>query len=175
MVDIETMSVHNSEALILSVGAVEFETSSELGPTFTSEHVWVLDPVEQLLSGRRVDRGTQQFWSAQPESARAHLRGGTRIGIQKFRSDFAAVVDDVEELWANGVVFDIANLASLWLENPPWRYNAVRDLRTVLRIPLLQALPGRNAALESATSQLVAHDPLSDCVMQVWKLWERGL
>ena len=196
MVDVETMSTHNLNALILSVGAVRFALSpgdqgtgpaqslryvSSLGvaphvddvlPTWWDGRLWVLDVGEQLLLGRRVDPDTQKWWAEQSDEARRHWRypEDAPVSVAQFCTEFYAYVQGCEELWANGVVFDVGNLASLWPGGPPWKYNCVRDARTVYRCPAAN----QRTELPRPEGE-VRHDPVADCVEQVRRLWERGL
>ena len=166
MIDIETMSTHNSNALILSVGALEFGLGSA-GYSLGEKRLWVLDPVEQLLLGRHVDPKTQTFWKGQPPEAAEHFVYGAQEPLDQFQESLAEFLKDTDELWANGVVFDIGNLASLF-DTPPWKYNVVRDARTVYRT--LDPVAGREDRKFRPE-----HHPITDCEAQIYGLWQRGI
>lgn len=189
MVDIETMSTHNTNALILSVGVCKFEIEDlphistrsgvavedveaavVLGPRFEEERIWILDIKEQLLAGRRVDRGTQDFWSKQSTSAARHWVNPSdgEVTLAMFAQEFAAYVQGAEEVWANGMLFDLGNIGSLYPNDPPWHYRAARDARTLYR----NAEP-REERGELFVDPEAAHDPQVDCRRQVHELWRR--
>jgi hypothetical protein len=167
MVDIETMSTHNSNALILSVGAVLFEMQ-EIGPKFIEEKHWALPLGEQLIAGRHVDPATQKWWSEQSlETQGLWMNSFPVSSIPEFRKTFEDWIANPDELWANGVVFDIGNLASLWPGNPPWSYSCVRDSRTVRKLmPETRTLPEMDER---------PHEPVADCRTQIRDLWRRGI
>lgn len=166
MVDIQTMSTHNHNALILSVGALTFDLDWEVNlPVYGNERSWVLDIPEQLLLGRHVDPRTQKWWSEQSEAAKVPWRDEQEpVPLEQFTQEFGLLVEPMEELWANGIVFDVGNLASLWAYDPPWRYNAVRDARTIYRLGDPQRI--------ATEPDVHAHDPVGNCYTQVYKLWQ---
>lgn len=187
MVDIETMSTHSSRALVLSIGVVPFELT-QAGPRFSQDVLLLLpDIAEQLADGRIVDRKTQGWWRDQKPAARAHwldprfgadaadtprpVRCSMHDAAIRLNDFLAAETLPDAGLWANGAVFDIGNLENLMHGvgvQPGWRYNSVRDYRTVSKI-----LPAfRTAARDGAA--FIAHDPVSDCRQQIWRLWEHA-
>lgn len=185
MIDIETMATHDSRSLLLSCAACCFSTepsptSGLVPPAITEEVLWVLDAHEQLLLGRIVDPATQEFWKQQPLAAASHWLDPPEDleRLLQFTEALSTYLSGCDELWANGVVFDIGNLGSLYgAEKVPWKYNAVRDARTVYRV--MPVLPERQEALDRYKGDMDAnggaHDPQVDCRWQVWQLWARGL
>lgn len=171
MVDIETMSTHNTNAVILSVAVCKFNLHdlAQTGmpePHVGSEVLWVLDIKEQLLLGRRIDPATQEFWAKQPREASDHWRNHEGSELSAFKHDFERYLEGVEELWANGILFDLGNIASLWPE-PPWHYRLPRDARTVYR--LIEPRADR----PELDPDPAAHDPRVDVRRQVYELWRR--
>jgi len=173
MIDIETMGTHTSESLILSVGAITF-TMHKDGPSFLESFLKVLTWEPQVISGRRIEPGTQKWWSEQTPQARRHWTDGDKIHPAYLRDELLNFynVTNLEvrsDVWANGIVFDIGNLENLFhtYEKPiPWEYNAVRDARTIYQMPRLrQADPEIMAGF-------IGHDPIEDCKKQIWRLWE---
>ena len=174
MVDIETMSTSNHNALILSVGALRFDIMP-MGPCFGDEFKMVLDPMEQIYLGRQVDRSTQKWWASQPPEAAEHWVQEDQWSLDSFKGRFADFLKrgndghGASQLWANGVVFDIGNLASLWPDgDQPWLYNVVRDARTIYGITPRD--PSRKDPEPGAYGP--AHCPLADCRYQVHRLWQ---
>ncbi len=167
MVDIETMAVHESKSLILSAAAVQFELAPE-APTFGPEKVWRLDLRGQLVWGRRVDPETQRWWSSQATSAIRQWAMGPIVQSFDFLRELAAMVGD-QEVWANGICFDLCNIVQLAEDvqvERPWKYNKARDARTIYSVLPVARHMGPDAFG-------TPHDPLDDCKFQVWKLWER--
>lgn len=169
MVDIESMSVHESRALILSVAAVPFMPDTEDGPTIGGDaKLWVLDPRAQLALGRVCDISTQGWWADQSDAARDHWLNGVLTDLDTFCREFAEVCDGCADgIWANGACFDLCNLVQL-IEDAgharPWKYNVARDARTIYQVS-----PRRRSS--TVPADLVAHDPRSDCIMQIHRLW----
>lgn len=168
MVDIETMSTHNTNALVLSVATVRFPRRPPRGVIITalSSELWVLDPTEQLAAGRHVDPNTQKFWKEQTEKARDHWVNADTCSIERFKTEFELALAGGEYIWANGILFDLGNIASFW-DTPPWKYNAPRDLRTIRRCV------GERDDAQSLVIELTPHDPISDCLQQIHDLWQR--
>lgn len=172
MLDIETLSTRNN-ALVLSIGAVKFDLTPEK-PIFTEKKLWTPDIVGQLLI-RHVDPETQKWWTQQDPEARLHWKAPTverqPVGVVLNElGNFVCLPVVSTEIWANGIVFDFGILESLYAEYnrlPPWKYNAARDCRTVYA--LLPEVRERTEAARVGT----AHDPVYDCVEQIWKLWEK--
>lgn len=173
MVDIETMSTHTSEALILSVAAVSFSLDSKSALISPNSFLEVLDMNEQIIAGRLIDPKTQHWWRHQSSEARAHWASTdiTRISMSvfcKLFTDYLRSVGDYDqvEIWANGIAFDVSNLAhvfnSIGLQEP-WKYNLVRDSRTIYQLPELRT--------SSGPKNPIKHDPLADCVVQISRLW----
>jgi 3' exoribonuclease, RNase T-like len=169
MVDIESMSVHPSNALVLSLGVVGFEIKDE-GPVFGKRYDWVFDLPAQLRMGRGVDPDTQAFWAKQPFEAAAHwMNSAGAVPIARALNEIAECLIQYETVWANGIVFDIGNLETLFRSTQiavPWRYNAVRDARTIYRS--FTKLRLRPVDLDIGPQ----HHPVTDCISQIWGLWE---
>lgn len=163
MLDIETMSLSTHNALVLSVAVASFTLSPE-APLIGDVRVWYPSLREQLALGRQVDEGTRTWW-LRPEMERAR-RGWVNppqyeSTLKNLGEEMNAYMGYPEEVWANGIVFDIGNLESLI--PAPWKYNATRDARTVY------ALPGRRTLPDNI--EFVAHDAADDVRLQVWRLW----
>lgn len=170
MVDIETMSTDNANALILSIGVVKWVMNKN-EVIFTECSDWVLDPREQFTLGRTTMDSTIKWWQDQPAEARGHwlntkpVTSGFAInGLRAFLSGA-----DIE-VWANGIVFDLGNIASLCKqigEPTPWKYNAAQDARTMYRhSPQFRSKP------DALKITGVPHTPIYDCKQQIWGLWE---
>lgn len=178
MIDIETLSTHSSRALILSVGVLPF-TLEKAAPRFGPALTFLPDIEPQLASGRIVDPSTQAWWSQQSAVARLHWADPSykgrpdapiaRVSAGGLATWFDANLPNDCDVWANGVAFDVSNIENLFHEagrRPPWRYDRVRDFRTIVKLlPKLRQRPDE-------TTSSAAHDPVYDCRQQVWTLWE---
>lgn len=184
MLDIETMSTHTSNALVLSIGAVRWEWNRK-EVIFLTSSLWVMNPFEQMALGRETTQNTMKWWQNQTPAAQAHWRESTSSStiaemareLNNFvkptggRADFETVAlgsADIE-VWANGIVFDLGNIAAMYsqagLGDVPWRYNAAMDARTIYRkTPQLRTRP--------VVSTGAVHDPVQDCKDQIWGVWE---
>ena len=173
MIDIETMGTNTSKSLVLSVGAIAFDLAKE-GPNLSGNiFMRVLFWEQQIINGRLIEPGTQKWWSEQTQGARDHWENPPHKIQPAFLSkEFIeyrdlCLGDPGTLIWANGIVFDIGNLESLFLQHSsdiPWKYNLVRDARTIYNLPKLRSMP--------ETFSFVGHDPVEDCRKQIWRLWE---
>lgn len=174
MLDIESLSLR-PDALILSIGAVTFTCKPNDGPAFGQEFLVVPDITHQLMQGRHVDPDTQKWW-AQPENdtARQHWLNPPKYHVlHTALSELASFCRGAHTIWANGIVFDISVLEHAYRQiglKVPWKYNAIRDARTVYDIT--KGVSGRPEFVEDPTE--VAHHPVSDCRIQVRRLWSAG-
>ncbi len=167
LIDIESMSVHENKALIVSVAGVSF-AMLKAGPEIARTVRWRLPLLPQLLMGRLVDRSTQIWWMEQDEAAQRDLVTGDETPLPQFFSELKNFVHETP-VWANGSHFDLSNLKQLSLDlglGDPWKYNQPRDARTIYR-----ETP-RFRSAEGHVEHLVPHVALDDCVEHVWKLWE---
>jgi 3' exoribonuclease, RNase T-like len=169
MVDIETLGLA-SNAVVLSFAAVKFKLYDEK-PMIDKRHTWVLNLRSQFGKGRTTTYSTLEFWRDQPAAARAHWELGDPMSVELALQQFGDLFPREEEhlIWANGIIFDIGILESLHRDfnvDVPWRYNAPRDMRTIIRT--LSDTRKRPPSAELG----IAHHPEDDCVHQIWSLWE---
>jgi hypothetical protein len=153
---------------VLSAAAQFFELNTE-APVLGDARVWVFDIREQLACCRHVEERTLKWWAEQSDAARAHWRRPSIVqGLVQSLVELRDFVGAASNVWANGAQFDIVTLETLMLEcglSPGWAYNAVRDARTIYKVcPKVRDL--------GESKELVQHEPLSDCIYQIFKLWE---
>lgn len=182
MTDIETMSLHTGDAWLLSQGAIPFRLTPD-GPVMGPPLLLVFDLLEQLLSTRHLDEKTRKFWRDQPAAARAHFADPAYVGyggvtpVRITMADLAPRLaafqarhcEPKNEVYSQGITFDLSNLTSAMAasgDEAPWQYWAATDARSLRR-----KLPKRREApkLDIAGAP---HDPVYDCVKQIWGLWE---
>lgn len=163
MVDIETLSTR-VDAHILSVGAVGITPDLNLHP---EELFYVICEGTQ---DRHIDLKTVEWWMKQPKEAfpfsskaGAQLKDSLvwfdswiRSLSKKYEVEFCG---NNVEIWCKGTDFDVAILAHAYNQfnfPVPWKYNAVRDLRTLAKefpeILKTKEIPSHNA-LDDAKQQ----------------------
>lgn len=176
MVDIESMSLSKHNALILSVGMIEFDPVPLQGLVIGSRSMIRVNIEQQLLLGREVSKGTQKWWKDQKPEAAAHW-----INDADRRSNLAEACLHIKNfcsratrVWANGTQFDLANLEGLNDQlggnsvGDLWHYQAPRDMRTFCRETPATRLVPIGDALDIPG---VAHEPVYDCIIQAWQVW----
>jgi hypothetical protein len=131
MIDIETLSDDTSMAVITQIGAIVFDASGAIRRE--SLHVG-LDINPQIACGRLVNDDTLRWWETQDNSPYLAATVHPLIACEKLD---ALVGREPVRIWANGIVFDIGNLSSLYRQlgcRVPWAYNSSVDMRTVRRM-----------------------------------------
>jgi len=171
MIDIETMSLHPHRALILSVGMLEFDPRDEAKLHTGKEMLLIPEILPQIMLGRRVDVGTQEFWAKQSPEAQAHFMGGSHNTLPQVVAAIRTFCTD-KTVWANGTQFDLSNLKGLAEDfgdtKDLWHYQAPRDMRTFTRTTQIRSLVPIGDALHIPG---IAHDPIYDCHSQAWRVW----
>jgi hypothetical protein len=126
MVDIETLGL-SVDTKIISIGAVTF---NEIG--ITSEYYAPISSSDASQGNRSVTQSTIDFWAKQT-IPRPDLN--TENTLPTVLENFARWLPKEKYLiWANGITFDISILSHAYGDNPPWKYNAMRDARTLFNI-----------------------------------------
>lgn len=155
MIDIETLAV-TPDALVLSIGAVEFSVQGGVGDTFYA----VLGMDEQAT--RRIDPGTLQWWMRQGPDAQEVLLAPSEsvaAGLARLTAFVVRHASLNDGVWANGPDFDLVILQSLYRDyhmRTPWTHKQHRCYRT------LRAL----APTVSIADNMVLHNALSDAKWQ---------
>lgn len=177
MVDIETMSLSKHNALILSIGAVEFDPVPREAPRIGKKWVSVLDIPEQLHMLRRVDAGTQKFWADKSQDeARQHWIAyrGERDGVKCALNGLRTFCAGAGRVWANGTQFDLTNIECLneALQGAElWHYQAPRDMRTFVRETPQRRIMEIGKAID-LTDAGKPHEPVYDCLVQIHQVWQ---
>lgn len=146
MVDIETYDTKPT-AVILSIGAVVITDP-------TQSYYRELDPTTQTY--RTVSDSTKEWWSKQPMPI--------PIGpysLYAALSDFSGWLQDICKgaepvIWCKGTDFDVAILANAYEQMylpVPWKYNNIRDCRTVFKIAQWGPKKAAHNALSDAIDQ----------------------
>lgn len=144
MVDIETYDTKPT-ALILSIGACVITDPLQ-------SYYRELDPTTQTY--RTVSDSTKEWWSKQPMS----LPIGP-YSLYAALTDFSGWLQNLKKepvIWCKGTDFDAAILANAYeqMHLPvPWKYNNIRDCRTVFKIADWNSNKAAHHALQDATDQ----------------------
>lgn len=161
MLDLETLGTKPG-SIILSIGACTMDGR------FTYHQLLKLD--EQVNRGMTLDPSTVLWWMAQSDAAREAQTETKRpvsnrmhpsAALSAFKLWFAEHGGN-GEIWGHGSNFDIPLIEALFRAfdiTHPWKYNAVRDTRTVF------ALVGKKMG-DFGTPNPLAHDALSDAIYQ---------
>lgn len=173
MVDIESMSLHKHQALVLSAGLIQFDPRDDETLHIGEKLLLTPNILEQIVLCRRVDVGTQKFWADEIKkdwrSADHWLNPVNVIPVREMITKIGEFCQSVPNVWANGNQFDLANLEQLSEDiggRTLWHYQAPRDMRTFVKTSKLNAK--RNVPPEVRG---VPHEPVYDCISQAWRVW----
>jgi hypothetical protein len=155
MVDLETLGL-TPDSMILSIGAVVFDpVTNTLEEEFYAE-------IDIRASGRFMDPITIMWWFDQAVNGNHPTVNGT-TGLYSALCSFNAWLSEFKKLpilWANGTDFDIPilyNACKEELSSPAWKYNDVRDARTIFKLfgnyGIKPTNPQKHHALEDAKFQ----------------------
>lgn len=166
MLDLETLGTR-PDCVILTLGAVKFDPYSlrEPGPGI----YFRVDVDEQTALGREVQEDTLNWWLNQAEDIREEALGEQdRVSLATLYQDLNRFLVGVNNIWAQGPVFDIAILENLYRQcgwPTPWQFWQISDSRTLFKVhgdPRVKGKAGLHNALEDCVSQAVA-------VQQIYK------
>lgn len=131
MLDMETLG-RSHDAVILSIGLVEFDLC---GATHGTELYLELHTASQDRNTIEID--TVKWWVDQLKLGNKIPWDGTTPPYWACMEIERVLGEGTYELWANGTDFDIPKLEHLFKSNGcpiPWKYNQVRDLRTLAKL-----------------------------------------
>jgi len=158
MLDLETLSTR-PETVILTIGAVKFDP---FGDTVDVDRglYYRIDVDEQLALDRHIQEETIQWWGNQdPEVREEALGEHNRVSLDDMTRGLNRFLVGVENIWAQGPVFDIAILENLYrqlVKPTPWQFWQIRDSRTLFQVHGDPRDKNRQAA----------HNALMDCYYQ---------
>jgi len=138
MVDIETLDVEET-AVILSIGACTMEPFEEVN-TFYEE----IDVFTQ--TNRTQSQATLDWWKTQSNFPSKGIRNLKAV-LTSF-SRYLTFYGAEPILWCKGTDFDTKILSHAFKQEGvevPWKYNAVRDFRTVKKLFPVPSVPNPNA------------------------------
>lgn len=147
MIDIETFDTIPT-AVILSIGAVAMDMES-----LSIIHAQVFyQEINKNQPNRTTSLATMDWWLERgncPCKGTAHLPQALK--------DLANWLPEDAEIWCKGTDFDTQILSNAYVQHSlfvPWKYNAVRDCRTIFKtFPLFWGIETTHNALEDAKDQ----------------------
>ena len=157
MLDLETLGT-KPDTVILTLGAVKFNpyTTDMPGPGFYVRP----DVDEQLAQGRSYQEDTLIWWNDQDPVVREEALGTEgRISVEQMLADLNRFLVGVDNIWAQGPVFDIVILENIYQQYGwpyPWHHWKIRDSRTLFGVhgdPRVKNKEGLHNALEDCVSQ----------------------
>lgn len=134
MIDIETAGDCDN-AIVLTLGAAKFDPNSLSGP---GDSLYMrIDIEEQEQLGRVRTDSTMAWWDTQPIDVREEAWSPyDRHSVNDALSQLQSFVKGSSAIWSQGPLFDIIILQHLYQQiglRKPWRYNAIRDSRTLFK------------------------------------------
>ena len=159
MIDLETLSC-DSKAVFPVICAVMFDSKTfEIGDIFYQ----VIGIRDQIKAGRTIDAATLEWWMKQSDEARSAIFVDQN-SIENVLIEFCSWMPKESIVWANGIDFDLAILSDAYDREIPWKYWNQRDVRTVVKLSLLDA--------KSVPFVGVKHNAKDDCIHQIALLKE---
>lgn len=174
MFDIETLDTADT-AVVLSIGAVLFDKTKVPGEEIVDRFYRVLDIQSQIDAGRTISQSTLLWWLSDHDAAKVNARAEAfnpvRQPVVESLGAFygwatQTPVVSVNRYWCVGPHFDGAIMNNLALDfncEVPWRYNQLRDVRTVVD-EASYSVDDHDPGYYIAG---VAHAPVYDCEWQV--------
>ncbi len=171
MIDIETFGV-GGNAAIVQIGAVVFGPKTAY---IGAKHRRNVSLSSSILAGMDVDAKTIEWWRKQDPKAQDEL-SRTTVTIHDALADLSSFIayqaSEAKNavIWSKGTDFDISilkNAYSLCGLELPWKYNAARDVRTLV---YTAELLGYESTFEIWNE--LPHDALRDCEAQVRQVYE---
>lgn len=183
MIDIESMSLHPHNALILSIGMIEFDATSPDGLRLGARSLILPSIEEQLRLGREVSASTQKFWAEQPPAASEHWAkyAGERPDVRNASVDIRQFLANAKRVWANHIMFDLANIVGLCAQvghTPPWHYRAPYDMPSFCNEHPLTNGNWHKGDFHldddprCLPTNLIDHHPVDDSIRQAYRVWE---
>ena len=133
MMDLETTGTKPG-CPILSIGAVSFTLEDGVQEKFYEK----IRIETCFTAGLSSSKSTLDWWLTQPDEARDEAFSGTRDLTQVLQEfTFWLALVGAEENWANGIDFDFPILSHAYIAVgllPPWKYNSLRDYRTLSKL-----------------------------------------
>ena len=165
MLDLETLG-KTSNAVMLSIGAAHFNLyTGEIYSTFERQ----IHPQSSIDAGCEVDGDTIYWWMNQDREAQKQMqKDPTSLGqaLYEFRQWFDKIGSEDTYIWCTAPDFDMPILRNAYLklrQQPPFKYNCVRDVRTMRSLARDTYEYYRDHPERSG----IEHTSLADCLFQI--------
>jgi len=134
MIDIETAG-DSDNCIVLTLGAAKFNPNDLSGP---GDSLYMrIDIDEQRELGRCTSEATLKWWDTQSADVREEAWSPyDRVPVVAAMTQLGDFVKGAGAVWAQGPQFDMKILEHLYQQiglRKPWRYNSVRDSRTLFK------------------------------------------
>lgn len=144
MADIESLDI-GSRSVVLQVALYGLDADED---EILEDYVWSFLPIQpqlDLIQPRTISASTLLWWMQQSDEARAMFEKNVLedfenlpVMMRHLTREFTRMTSKYSnyELWARGPQFDVVNLESLYADcgmRAPWKYDSVRDLRTLMK------------------------------------------
>ena len=160
-VSIETMST-NTNAMILSIGAVKFSFDSGIGESFS-----VNIDMNDSINFRHYSTDTVGWWRAKPKEIRDKWKSDPKSCLDACR-EFTEFFDNSDAMvWSKNNLFELTAIKSLYEDvglDLPWKHWNTMDTRTVFSLLDLK--------LDYDVSHIALNDAISGAehIIKVFKL-----
>jgi hypothetical protein len=170
MIDTESLSL-SARCVVTQLAMVAFDLDDPTEYLAMEEQFLPITPQSTL--GREINGDTVLFWMRQSDAARDMFERNSGNDFpelmaltQHFLDHIATLIEDSSdvEIWARGTDHDISILKSLAEDlnlKLPWKYDCVRDLRT------LMSAAGVGKREIAPRVGFIEHHALSDCKHQL--------
>ena len=176
-IDVETLGL-GPTAPIVQIGVCWFDLES--GPLIDERNMCLsVNPEHAIKARAKIDASTLYWWMRQNDAARQRVFAENSRPLGDALSELSHMLYGAGEyrVWFHGPHFDEVKLGyhySLFNQSTPWRYNWVRDSRTLYHAAGMDW----DAVYDEVQKELggVKHDALSDarataqCISVAWKL-----
>lgn len=171
--DVETMGIE-SNAVVLSAAIVYFDTTEDVSyDELVERSLYVkFDAREQIRAGRKIDRGTVEWWEKQSPAIRklcflpSPKDLSAKDGMEEIRAYIKKYGDPKKTfIWARGTLDSMVteSLSRTFGIEPLINYNSWMDVRTGIR--LLKDSSNWNAYCDIPgfdKDQVDKHNPIAD-------------
>jgi len=164
--DLETLGTSPGCAVI-SIGACFFDEDN--GKVVAKLH-HLLRIDEQLMFGMSVSQDTLEWWGRQSKECKESTLGLNPCRVTEALESLNVMFKTfkAKRVWGHGSVFDVSILQKLYEKfniEVPWRYQDVRDTRTLFDLAS-RVDPCFDCEYEYDTESMIPHVALTDSINQ---------
>jgi hypothetical protein len=157
MIDLEGLAT-GPNTCILTIAAQSFDP---FGHGYYEQSYYARISLESQET-RDIDQGTIEWWATQPDHAREEAFGEQdRVPLDQALEKLGRLIWHSNRIWAQGPTYDcniLEHAYKSYRKPLPWKYNMVRDSRTVFSLWPDQPIPP------------TSHHALEDCRRQIGML-----